>query len=184
MQATLDDLVRQYIAPVHRLAALIIGGAGGPEDVEEAAGEAFARAWQRMGEFDPARTTMLSWLLMVTKYTALDYRRRLVRQRYTPDGQAKVIPLEAVLEPAAPSTPEDEAARRERSQQLHAALAQLPESDRELLVRRYFLEHPIGEIALEMGLSRTAVDSRLFRARQALKAMLNEEANAVGNSAV
>lgn len=168
----LDQLIDEHINPVHRLVTLIIGAAGSPEDVEETVADAFSRAWNRAGEFDPSRTTLRSWLLMIAKYTALDRRRQLLRSRYSEGGEVKVLPLEAAPDPAGDTTPEEEALRHERSERLHHALDLLPGSDRELLIRRYFFEEPIADMARELGLTRTAIDNRLWRARQALKHVL------------
>ena len=171
----MELLVRQFIAPVHRLAVMVLGQAGSPEDVEEIASDVFARVWERIAEYDPERSTLLNWVLMITKYMALDYRRRLVRDRFTGGGDAKVIPLDAAPEPVAPSSPEEDALRQDRCASLRQAIDRLPESDRTLLVRRYFLEEPIADIARDLGLTRTAVDNRLSRARQALRAQLADQ---------
>lgn len=168
----LDKLIDAHLDPVHRLVSLILGSLGSPEDVEEVVADTFTRAWNRAPEFDPGRTTLRSWLLMIAKYGALDRRRRLMRQRYTAAGEAKVLPLEASPEPVADASPEDETIRRESAERLHLALEQLPPDDRDLLVRRYFFEEPIADMARELGLTRTAIDNRLWRARQALKHVL------------
>lgn len=171
----LDRLIAEFSGPVLHLAGLILGQTGRPEDAEEVAADAFAAAWDRIGEFDPRRTNLKSWLLMLTKYAALDRRRQFLRQRYTLEGEARVIPLEAAPEPAEPETPEGELLRRDRQERLHQALGQLPAADRELLIRRYFLEETIPDMAREAGLSRSAIDNRLWRARQAVKALLADE---------
>lgn len=165
----LDQLIDRHIDQVHWLVGLILGRAGSPEDVEEAVADVFARAWDRAVEFDPARSTLRSWLLMLAKYTALDYRKRLVRKQYTAAGSLRVVPLGGGPEPGQTVTPEEELLRRESADRLHRALQSLPPGDQELLVRRYFLTEPIAETAREMGLTRSAIDNRLWRARQALK---------------
>lgn len=173
--AALDLLLATYSDAVHHLARLILGQVGRAEDVEEVAGDVFAAAWDRAAEFDPGRTGMKSWLFMLTKYTALDRRRRLLRQRYTGDGEARLIPLSAAPVPVAPGLPEEDLLRREKQERLHQALTRLPKTDRDLLVRRYFFEEQIPDLAREWGLSRSGVDNRLWRARQALKRLLSDE---------
>lgn len=169
------DLVAAFSGPMYHLAQMILGQVGAAEDAEEAVSDAIAAAWERTAEFDPDRTSLKSWLLMLTKYAALDRRRQLVRQRYLPSGEARVAPISTAPEPVAPSSPEDELLRADQREQLHRGLARLAEPDRELLIRRYFFEEPIAEIAQGMGLTRGALDNRLWRARQALKALLNHE---------
>lgn len=182
----MNGLIAQYIKPVHHLATMIIGQVGTPQDVEEVTADAFARAWARISEFNPEQTTLLSWLLMLTKYAALDRRRQLLRHRFQPDGSARVVSLEVAPEPATDWTPEAAALRSDRSSQVHAALERLPDEQRELLIRRYIYEEPIADLAQALGLSRGALDNRLWRARLALKAVLteNEGVQDCGQSAV
>lgn len=171
----MDLLMQEFFTPVYRLASLITGRAGRPEDVEEIAADAFAQAWDQIAEYDPNRTTLLNWVLMITKYIALDYRRKLIRRQSTPDGRSKLLPLDAGPEPVTPESPEGEAIRKEQAERLHQALDRLPEPARQLLVRRYFFGASITEIAEEEGLPRAVIDNRLTRARHALKAVLSGE---------
>lgn len=173
--SVVDHLVALFGGPMERLAAMIMGQVGTAEDAEEAVSDALAAAWERVAEFDASRTSLKSWLLMLTKYAALNRRRQLQRQQFLPDGQRRVAPMQAVPEPVAPSTPEDEALAQDQRHRLHRALTQMPEPDRGLLIRRYFFEEPIAAMARELGVSRGALDNRLWRARQALKAILNDE---------
>lgn len=173
--AVLDDLLAAYGGQMLHLAGLLLGAVGSVEDREEVLSDALVAAWQRAGEFDPGRTTLKSWLLMLTKYTALDYRRRLQRRHLTPLGTARVVPLAQVPEPVEASTPEEALLLADRHSALHRALERLPEADRDLLIRRYLLEEPVVALAESLGLTRGAVDTRLSRARQALRSLLKED---------
>lgn len=168
----LDRLVNEQIRPVHRLVTLILGAAATSEDVEEVVSDTFTRVWNRIEEFDPARSSLHSWVLVMAKYTALDRRRSLLRSRFAADGEARVIPLESAPDAADDATPEDEALRQESSERLRQGLERLAPADRDLLVRRYFFEESIADLARDLGLTRTATDNRLWRARQALKNVL------------
>lgn len=184
--AVVDDLVAAFSGPMHYLAVMILGQVGTAEDAEEAVADALTAAWDRAAEFDPTRTSLKSWLLMITKYTALTRRRQLQRQQFLPDGERRVAPIHTVPDPVAAGTPEEEALRHDQRHRLHQALERIPEPDRQLLVRRYFFEEPISAMARELGLSRGALDNRLWRARQALKSLLHDdkEGTAHGTSAV
>ncbi|MFZ5817869.1 MAG: sigma-70 family RNA polymerase sigma factor [Bacillota bacterium] len=171
--AALDELMDRHADAVHWLVGLVLGRTGQPEDVEEAVADTFVRAWERASEFDPGRTSLRSWVLMIAKYTALDQRRRLLRRRYTADGEPRLVLLPEPESPPEPGGgPEEELLRKESGERLHQALRSLSPADQELLVRRYLLEEPITQIAQELRLTRTAIDNRLWRARQALKAAL------------
>lgn len=172
--AGLDELTLLLGHKSYRLAQMILGGLGNEQDVEEVVSDALVAAWNRAAEFNPERSTLTNWLLMLTKYAALDRRRALRRQTLDADGEAKVIPLSAAPEPAVAAS--DELLLLEEDQAaLHEALRRLPAADRELLIRRYFFEEALTEMARDLGLTRGALDTRLWRARQNLKRLLNEE---------
>ena len=65
----------------------------------------------------------------------------------------------------------------ERREELRLALAILPELDRQLIYLRYFKFASIEELAAKTGLTRHAVDTRLWRARKNLREALRERAH-------
>lgn len=172
--AALQQLIAQMSGPVLHLVGMILGSLGRPEDVEEAAADVFTAVWQRIHQFDPARGSFRNWVLVLAKYISLDRRRQLLRRQSTPAGEAQVVPLQAIPEPPAPHSPEEQVVARDRQERLQQALARLPAAERELLIRRYFFEESIAELARGAGVSTGALYNRLWRARQQLKALLVE----------
>src|SRR5437868_5596498 len=65
----------------------------------------------------------------------------------------------------------------ERREELRLALATLPELDRYLIYQRYFKFASTEELATKTGLTRHAVDTRLWRARKSLREALKEHAH-------
>lgn len=172
--AGLDALVDLVGHKVYWLVQRVMGNLGTQQDVEEVVSDALAAAWERASEFDPKRSTLTNWVLMLAKYAALDRRRALRRESLDAGGMAKVVPLEAAPEPATAAS-EDLVMAGEDQTAVHQALRRLPAEERELLVRRYFFEEPLVEMARDLGLSRGALDTRLWRARQHLKQLFGEE---------
>jgi RNA polymerase sigma-70 factor (ECF subfamily) len=168
----LERLVSSCAGHVLHLVKMILGGAGFPEDAEEVAADAFARVWQRRAEYDPDRASLRSWVLMIAKFTALDRRRQLLGERYTQAGELRVLPLASAPEPPVPVRPEDEVLRQERDERLYRALMGLSAGDRDLLMRRYLLGESVAGLASAYGVTRNAMDVRLWRARRALQAEL------------
>ena len=64
--------------------------------------------------------------------------------------------------------------QRERHDELRQALAGLPELDRQLVYLRYFQLASTEDICQRTKLSRHAIDTRLWRARKALRDVLEE----------
>lgn len=70
-------LVRRYQARVYGLARTIVGSPALAEDVAQ---EAFLKAWRYAGAYDPRRGRVTTWLLTITRNTAIDavrYQREL-----------------------------------------------------------------------------------------------------------
>jgi RNA polymerase sigma factor (sigma-70 family) len=146
--------------------------------------------WDDIDSFDPSRGTLRAWLTMRAKYLTLDRRRQLQRR------QALAVPLDRprdaqsgteMLSDAQPSrhyvadgeTLDGLLMRHEQQEQLRRALDQLPEIDRLLVYMRYFRLASTEELAARTGLTRRAIDTRLWRARKSLRdtlEMLEERA--------
>lgn len=161
----LAALFDAFVDPVYRLVCRILDGAGSPQDAEESTNDVFQAAWEQIGQFDPARAPLRTWLLMLAKYVALKRRRKL----RPPAGDDLSLEQEP---PGAEGQPEAELARAEERRTIQAALDELPPVDKQLVYRRYFLGERVDRLAEALGLSRQAADNRLWRARKSLRARL------------
>jgi RNA polymerase sigma factor (sigma-70 family) len=85
--------LRRFQAKVFGLASVITGN---PVDAEEAAQDAFVRAWRYAPSYDSRRGSVATWLLGITRNVAVD-RRRMTGIRA--DIPFDVLPVELVVEP-------------------------------------------------------------------------------------
>lgn len=173
------DLIRRYERIVLSIAFASLGARPGDgERAGDIVQEAFARAWERLGELnDPSR--FAPWLCGIVRNLAIDARRRL---RLTPRSQTDVTPdgaaplANAAAMPGRSSQwapdPADELEAREREQLLQQALAELDDTSRPVVTLRYYQGLSSKEIGELLDLAPTAVDMRLSRARQQLKKKL------------
>ena len=86
-------------------------------------------------------------------------------------------PLPADFLGAQPSSGTDPLAAAERAearQRIREALARLPPRHREVLLRHYFDEKGVAEIAQDLGIPRGTVLSRLHHARRKLRRIMNQ----------
>ena len=160
--AALEYIITTYAGGLHGLVSRIITN---PQDIEECVSDVLVAAWDGIGNYDPKRGSFKTWLLVLAKYKALDYRRRSMRTVET-----------AVENVPAPNHPGAEVTvlAQHRADEVLEIVNTLPELDRKIIQRRYFLYEDIQEIARNLGLSRSAVDTRLWRARKLLKDKLND----------
>jgi RNA polymerase sigma factor (sigma-70 family) len=108
--------VRRFQPIVFGVAFAIVGDSGLAEDIAQ---QAFERAWQHAGLYDPRRGSVRTWLTRIVHNLAVDAVR--VR-RPTPLDPQDLLPLIAAIT----DTPEHRALGVEVSTQLRTALATLP----------------------------------------------------------
>jgi RNA polymerase sigma-70 factor (ECF subfamily) len=157
-----EELVRRYQDIAVRTAHLISPGG----DAEDAAQEAFVKAYAALGRFR-AGSPFRPWLLRIVANEARNRRRSAGRRANLALRAAGDRPLDD----AAPS-PESAVLASERRAVLLAALNALRDDDREVLSARYFLELSESETAEALGIPRGTVKSRSSRALERLRSQL------------
>lgn len=162
--AGLGRLMDMYGAHVLGLVTRMLHGVCPKEDIEECVSDAFIAGWHRIEEYDSGRGTLKTWLLILAKYKALDYRRK---RTIRPDMQ--------VLEEDSPDRANTEHAvlMKEEQEELIRLIDSLDEPDRTIFYKRYFYYESLDTIAESLGLTRKAVESRLGRTRKRLKQRLD-----------
>lgn len=174
-QDAFAEIVYTYQDAVYNLCYRMLGERG---EAEDAAQEAFLRAYLNLARYDTARS-FKTWLLSIASNYCIDRLRRRRLQFLSLDD-------EPVSERLALSSddPEPEPAllMRENSAAMQALLDQLSPDYRAVVVLRYWYDYSYVEIADIMDTSESAVKSRLFRARQALAEKLDTPAGSrLGN---
>ncbi len=151
-------LVERYQRPLYNAAYRVLGSREDARDVIQAA---FMEVSQRLDGFDP-RHRFFSWIYRIALNAALNVARRNRRQAELPAG-------ELVAEGAGP---DGGLVEEERARRIQAALDRLSADDRAVLTLRHFDELSYRDIAEVLGLEEKTVKSRLFEARQRLRALL------------
>lgn len=160
------SLLRLHEAVAFRTAFLILGSAG---DAEDAAQEAFVKAFGALGRFELGRP-FRPWLLRIVANEARNHRRSSGRR-----GALAVRALrESVTDVVAPSPEADVLAAEDRAD-LVSAIGRLPAADRLAIVGRYVLELTDEEAAAALGVKPVAVRVRVWRALAKLRRELGEE---------
>lgn len=154
-------LVEAYQGPVYNLAYRMLSNSG---EAEEAAQEAFIRAYTRLESYKPEHK-FSTWLLSITSNYCIDQ----IRKR-----RALLLSIDEPLAPH-PSLqsdqqmgPEAQAVAGQREDMVQGLLDELPDEYREAVVLRYWYEMSYDEIAEIQETTVSAIKSRLFRARRQL----------------
>ena len=155
-----ESIVRAYEEIAFRLAYVITGSA---VEAEDAAQEAFVKAWRALGRFRSSEP-LRPWLLRIVANEARNRRRSAGRRAHL----ALRAGREKISGDAAPS-PEDIVVADEERRRLLRDLDGLPERARQVLACRYLLDLSEAETATALGLRRGTVKSRAARALDQLR---------------
>ncbi|WP_239169815.1 RNA polymerase sigma factor [Actinoplanes xinjiangensis] len=168
------DLFERYFAGLHGYASRRLDGAGG----DDVAAETFLIAFRQRDRFDPARGSVRAWLYGIAT-NLIRARRREEAQGYLAYARAAAHPPD---EPVHEEQTTDRVAAEAARKRIVAALAGLPERDRDALLLVVWGELSHEETAAALGIPVGTVGSRLHRARRRIRAAL-DDVNPTGRTA-
>jgi RNA polymerase sigma-70 factor (ECF subfamily) len=158
-QRAFKVLVSRHLPRAISLARRMTGNATEAEDVAQ---EAFLRVWQKASAWRSGDARFSTWLYRVVVNLCLDRRRKKT-----------MVPLEAAGDPSDPApSVELKLVEDQRTRIVTEALATLPDRQRTALVLTYYEELSNIAAAEVLGVSVSALESLLVRARKALRAEL------------
>ncbi len=147
----------------HRVFGFLSRTLGAGPHVEDLAQEVFLRACRALPGFDATGSARPStWLLTIARRLVIDARRK-------PRPALAAVDVDHA---PAPETPETERRRIEIGRAIERAASQLPDDQRDVFVLAEFHDVDQREIASILGVPENTVKTRLFRARERLRALL------------
>ncbi len=132
------------------------------EDVQQ---QVWLEVWQRAGKYDPARASLLTWIMLIARSRAVDQLRRRTPEPHDPTASPA---LDTPVEPVVDALVE----------QWHMAhlLRQLPHEEADLLRRRFYDGLSQSEIASATGVPLGTVKMRMVSGLRRLREMMEGEA--------
>jgi RNA polymerase sigma-70 factor, ECF subfamily len=134
-------------------------------DVDDLVQESLLEAWRGRASFR-GDASLLTWILGIARRRALGRRRSTARRDAL---------LRALRELETAPVPADLLRDEELVRRVRTALDEIEAGYAEVLVLRYLASKSVREIAAALGESEKAVESRLHRAREALRDRLKED---------
>jgi len=162
----LGELYDRFAGTLNALATRILGD---PADAEEVLQEVFVHAWRRADGYDPTRSSVSTWLILVTRSRAIDrLRSRRVVERTAGEARHEVDRHESPA--GARRVQEGERRRRVREE-----MSRLPAEQRRVLELAYYGGFTQTEIAQEVGIPLGTVKTRTLLAMRKLRQALRGE---------
>ena len=144
------------VEPAIRLAHSMLGDRWEAEDATQ---EAITRAWRRLDQLRPDMP-LRPWFLAIV----INQCRNMRRTRWF--STARIAEIFEGPRPHHTDVERVDVAR---------ALARLPNHDRQALFLHFYLDLPIDEVALALGISASAAKGRIYRACHRLRPDLQED---------
>lgn len=169
MRAMADGDVRALNEIYTRYGPMLLGflraRVSDPQLAEELLQDVMLAVWENAASFE-GRSKVKTWLLVIARNRAINaYRRR----------QVSVIDIQEAYSLQSEDTGPVEALMRGDAQDVvRDALQQLPEAHREVLVLVFYHQLTGPEVAEVLGISVGTVKSRLHRAKEALRHILQQ----------
>jgi RNA polymerase sigma-70 factor (ECF subfamily) len=144
------QLYLRFCAPLGRLARFYLG-----DGAEDAVAETFVRAWAALPRYRDMGSPFVSWLYAIARHVVADElaaRRRVEPRAELPDAAAELAQDDRLT--------------------LAAAMARLPQEQRQVVELKYLVGLRNGEVALAMGRTTGAVNSLQWRALRAMRGLI------------
>lgn len=150
-------LVQRYQSP---LLAHLTGRLGSRDRAEEAAQEAFVRAYFNLEKLKK-RQSFSSWLMGIATRVAKEQQRSQNRRSQLPDSLPDKMPCSTVSQ----------------DRDLERAIAELPDSYRQLILLRYYGGQSCSEVAQQLDMPVGTVTKTLSRTYAKLRELLQQQKN-------
>lgn len=164
-QTAFAMLVKRYEQYVFTLALRFVRNR---EDAHEVAQDCFLRAFRYLADFR-GECKFSTWLYKIVYSTSLNHLRRQNPDLVSLDDEARPVRLPDQGAPEASFALEQE----DRNATLHKAIALLSPDDASIITLFYLYEQTLEEICLVMNLTLTNAKTKLCRARQRLRSILD-----------
>ncbi|MBG7609311.1 MAG: sigma-70 family RNA polymerase sigma factor [Anaerolineae bacterium] len=152
------ELVRRHRAGVINLIYRLYGDS---QLAEDAAQDAFVRAWQHLNQFKP-KAAFRSWLYRIAANAAIDMLRQ----------EKESLDIDTIQVPSRAMKPEAVLETAERSTKIQSAVLALPHASRVVLVLREYQGLSYRQISETLEIPLGTVMSRLNYARSLLRSEL------------
>lgn len=157
----LDFVVDNYSNLVFKVVHNVLNSSFHSQYVEECANDIFWSIWTNIQSFQEEKGNFKSWIIAISKYKAIDYKRKLFKH-----STVECINDYSLSDD---KNTEETIVLKEDTEELMKAIDCMKQQDKEIFIRRYFLCEEIENIAKDFGVNRNSIDKRLSRGRKFLK---------------
>jgi RNA polymerase sigma-70 factor (ECF subfamily) len=159
-QSAFSALYDRLSGPLFSLAFKMLGDAS---DSQDALQEVFVQIWSRASTYDPEKSSVFSWAVLLTRSRAIDrLRARDRRLRVVVESTAENTVAEAT-DASTVESAADTANKKDEAAHVRSLLNNLPEDQRQAIELAFFGHRTHHEIAAQLGQPLGTVKARIRR---------------------
>ncbi|HBZ10790.1 MAG TPA: RNA polymerase subunit sigma-70 [Bacillus bacterium] len=155
----LEFIVDKYLPLIKGITYNVLSPLGNDGIMEECINDVILSIWSHSGKFHGDATDFQKWVCAISKYKSIDYYRKARKKEEFASTHLDLNKEKSV---------EDELIEAENKKEIIELIDQLEPVDRDIFVMKFFLGFKTDEISKRLGLSRAAVDNRIYRGKKKL----------------
>jgi len=160
-QAAFSALYDRLSGALYSLALKMLGDAS---DAQDALQEVFVQIWSRAGTYDPEKSSVFSWAVLLTRSRAIDrLRARDRRLRVVVSSAADENKVAEATDASTVESAADTANKKDEAAHVRSLLNNLPEDQRQAIELAFFGHRTHHEIAAQLGQPLGTVKARIRR---------------------
>ncbi|AQR93296.1 sigma-70 family RNA polymerase sigma factor [Clostridium saccharoperbutylacetonicum] len=155
----LEFIVDKYLGLVKSAVYKVLASIDKNELIEECINDVFLSIWNNSDKFTGEEVDFKKWIFKIARFKAIDYYRREVKNIDLSIEDREISSNELV---------EEEIIKAEERSELLNLINTLEPMDRDIFVMKFFLGIKSEDIAKKLGLTRAAIDNRIYRGKKKL----------------
>lgn len=162
----LEELKNNYGRLIYGVINKILNNSVEVSEIDECFNDVLLSIWNNIDCYDETKGKLCNFLISISKYRALDYKRKIQKNNRLIQLDENIIGNLIEV---------DNTQTQVNEESFYELIKVLKDRDKVIFVRRYLLDEPIEKISLDLGLSKEMIYKRLSRGRDKIKEVIKLE---------
>ncbi|GIN96598.1 DNA-directed RNA polymerase sigma-70 factor [Siminovitchia terrae] len=155
----LEFIVDKYLPLIKGVTFNILSPLNNDGIIEECINDIILSIWNQSRKFHGDASDFKKWICAIAKFKSIDYYRK---------ARKKEEFVSNYMDLNAEKSAEEECVAAENKKELIKLINQLESVDRDIFIMKFFLGFKTEEISKKLGITRAAVDNRIYRGKKKL----------------
>lgn len=138
-----------------------------PQYHEECINDVYFGIWNNITSFDKEKNILKNWIAAITKYKAIDYKRKYLKTLECIDISELDIESDFAIE--------KEVLKNELDYELEEILKNLNILDKQLFIKLFVKEESIKDVSEEFNIKPSVIYNRISRGKSKLRSLLSKQ---------